>query len=339
MENKENDHFCEKWRPQKIEDILTDDKIKNTLTTLIKNKTFPNLIFHGPAGIGKTSTMLAFMREMFGDDYKNYILELNSSLFGGIDTIRNQVTQFAQMKPISNILNNNNNYFKIIIFDEADSLTSESQAMLRGLIEEYSLHIRFCLICNYIQKINTAIKSRCIIMNFKILNKTLAKKKIIEIINYENIKMTDAAIDNIIKYSRGDMRKIINCLYTLHIINTNKIIDIDDINENFGIPNQIDILTIYQLLINDSINIKKCVKQINEIILKKNYSLIDIMNEIYDIIINEELDENNKNIIVILKKMELNLYKSNNYLIQLGGLVGLFKIKNKKLINVSNEKY
>jgi DNA polymerase III delta prime subunit len=147
--------WIEKYRPTNINSILYNYDIINMINTFIKNKNIPNLILYGSPGCGKTSISNIIINELY-DKSKDMVLELNSSDDRGINVIR-KIKTFAEQKSILSFINNITNNHKLVILDEADSMTFEAQFALRRIIELYSDNIRFCIICNNIYKIHNAI--------------------------------------------------------------------------------------------------------------------------------------------------------------------------------------
>lgn len=183
------DSWVEKYRPKHLDDIIGQLSITETLKHYVKENNVPNLIFYGFKGSTKTSTIHALCNDLYGEDYKKYVLELNASHERGINTIRTKVKTMAQSK---------SSMVKMIILDEADSMTKEAMFSLRMIMENYSHITRFCLICNYINKIIEPLRSRCTIFYFQPLNCDEMLKRL-DKINKKNNK-------EIVKYSNGDMR-------------------------------------------------------------------------------------------------------------------------------------
>jgi len=205
-----NESWVEKFRPKNLNDISSQEDIILSVKNCIKTKNIPHLLFFGPSGCGKTSTILALARELFGEtNIEDRVIELNASDERGIKVVREKIKRYA-MTAINT--DDNKPPWKIIILDEADNMTSDSQFALRKIMEDYSKVTRFCIICNYHNKIIDPIISRCSMFRFKSIDSESILKKLKEICNKENIICSDDNINEIIQVSRGDMRKAINSL-------------------------------------------------------------------------------------------------------------------------------
>jgi len=176
------------------------------------------MLFYGPPGTGKTSTILALAKELYGPELiKSRVLELNASDERGISIVRQKVKDFARMQlshPPSTAYRERYPCppYKIIILDEADSMTQDAQSALRRTMETYSKITRFCLVCNYVTRIIDPLASRCSKFRFKSLDQGNAKRRLEEIADNEGVKLDDGAIGALIKCSDGDLRKAITFL-------------------------------------------------------------------------------------------------------------------------------
>lgn len=175
------------------------------------------MLFYGPPGTGKTSTVLALAKELYGPElFKTRVLELNASDERGISIVREKVKDFARMQLSNPQPGYREKYpcppYKIIILDEADSMTQDAQSALRRTMETYSKITRFCLICNYVTRIIDPLASRCSKFRFKSLDQGNAKKRLEEIAENEGVKLESGAIETLIKCSEGDLRKAITFL-------------------------------------------------------------------------------------------------------------------------------
>jgi len=216
----EEDHtiWIEKYRPQKLDDIVGQDEIVERLSSYVKSGNLPHLLFTGSAGVGKTTAAVTLAREFFKDSWQMNFRELNASDERGIDVVRNQIKQFARTTPLGDAK------FKILFLDEADALTTDAQAALRRTMESYAQTCRFILSCNYSSKIIDPIQSRCAIYRFKPLGEAAVKEEVHRIAKKEGLNITKEAMDAIVYIAQGDMRKAINALQGAAII-SNKIDD------------------------------------------------------------------------------------------------------------------
>lgn len=200
--------WVEKYRPMKLTDIVNQKEIVGSLTALLKNSSeMPHLLFSGSAGVGKTTTALCLARQILGDIWKDYTLELNASDERGINMVRDRVKRFSRFAGLDSKIP-----FKIIILDEADEMTSDAQTALRRIIEDTAKFCRFILIANNISKIISPIQSRCAVFKFT----TIPEEEVIEhlknISKKEKIKVDEKGLKSIVDYSEGDLRHAINLL-------------------------------------------------------------------------------------------------------------------------------
>ena len=285
-----NYSWVEKYRPSKLDDISSQNNIVVTLKKTLKTKIVPHLLFYGPSGSGKTSTILALTKELFGNEiYTNRIMELNASDERGINIIRDKIKRYAKQ-----LVNTNDNLppWKLIILDEADTMTTDSQFALRRIIEKYSNITRFCIICNYYTKIIEPLISRCCVFQFKPIEDINIKNKLEYIANQENINYSNSIIDNIIKLSRGDLRKAINFLQkcnTTHLSSDNDNINL--LNEISGIiPTNIFNNLVNYIHKKDIINVQKIINNI----YNDGYSLVNQIILFHNYIINSQIESSKK---------------------------------------------
>jgi replication factor C subunit 2/4 len=175
------------------------------------------MLFYGPPGTGKTSTILALAKELYGPELmRSRVLELNASDERGISIVREKVKDFARTQLTNPPPGYKSRYpcppFKIIILDEADSMTQDAQSALRRTMETYSKITRFCLICNYVTRIIDPLASRCSKFRFKSLDQGNARRRLEDIAKLEGVAIEDGAVDALIKCSEGDLRKAITYL-------------------------------------------------------------------------------------------------------------------------------
>merc|ERR1712241_1425510 len=205
--------WVEKYRPKTVTDVSHQEEVVSVLKNALTGSDLPDLLFYGPPGTGKTSTILAAARDLFGDLYKDRILELNASDERGIQVVREKVKNFAQLtaggkRPDGVACPP----YKIIILDEADSMTKDAQSALRRTMEKSGRSPKFCLICNYVSRIIEPITSRCAKFRFKPLAEGILIERIELIMEKENVLVNEDGKKAIILTSEGDLRKAITSL-------------------------------------------------------------------------------------------------------------------------------
>ncbi|KAA1132990.1 replication factor C subunit 4, variant 2 [Puccinia graminis f. sp. tritici] len=199
--------WVEKYRPIILDDITGNTDTIERLKVIARDGNCPHIIISGAPGIGKTTSILCLAHALLGDAYKEGVLELNASDERGIDVVRNKIKTFANTKvtlPAGR--------HKIIILDEADSMTAGAQQALRRTMEIYSNTTRFALACNNSSKIIEPIQSRCAILRYGKLKDQEVLKRLVEIATAENVKYAEDGLAALIFTSEGDMRQAINNL-------------------------------------------------------------------------------------------------------------------------------
>jgi len=209
INNKNNIPWVEKYRPNNFDDIVLDNYNKKIFENMLKNNYISNLLLYGPPGSGKTTTIINLInkyQEINNEVNKSLIIHLNASDERGIDIIRNQINNFVN----SNCLFTKG--LRFVILDEVDYMTKNAQQALKYLLEDNKNNIRFCLICNYISKIDSALQSLFIRIKFN----ELPKKDIIYMLNnIKNIEKLDCknmTFENLYNYYKSDIRSMINHL-------------------------------------------------------------------------------------------------------------------------------
>jgi replication factor C subunit 2/4 len=205
--------WVEKYRPKTIDEVAAQEHTVNVLRKSLMSTNLPHMLFYGPPGTGKTSTILALARQLFGPELmKSRVLELNASDERGISVVREKIKNFAKLA----VSNANVDFpcppYKIIILDEADSMTHDAQSALRRIMEQYSRITRFCLVCNYVTRIIEPLASRCSKFRFRTLDSISTKDRLQSIATAEGVQFEDGVLDTLITTSDGDLRRAITYL-------------------------------------------------------------------------------------------------------------------------------
>jgi len=222
-------------RPKTLSEVTAQDNTIQILSRTMQSSNLPHMLFYGPPGTGKTSTILALAKELYGPELmKSRVLELNASDERGISIVRQKVKDFARQQlsvaPNHNIMVEDKSGstgeaktvryrdkypcppFKIIVLDEADSMTQDAQSALRRTMETYSRMTRFCLVCNYVTRIIDPLASRCSKFRFKSLDQGNAVKRVSDIAQLENVALEDGVAEELVRVADGDLRKAITFL-------------------------------------------------------------------------------------------------------------------------------
>ena len=225
--------WVEKYRPQNLSEVVQQEEAVRALQSTVETGNLPHLIFYGPPGTGKTSLALALCRTIFSpDEFSKRVKELNASDERGIEAIRKYVKDFASVK----VTPGTKHPYKIIILDEADSMTSAAQNALRRIIENYSNVTRFIIICNYVSKIIDPILSRCARFRFKQLDRSNIILKLKSILEREGVNVEgDQTYETLVDISGGDLRKAITFAQSASVTGT---VNSEILTNISGIPDQ-----------------------------------------------------------------------------------------------------
>ena len=197
--------WLEKYRPQVIADIVGNEETVGRLEVLAQQGNMPNLILSGPPGTGKTTSVLALARQLLGDAFKEGVLELNASDDRGIEVVRGRIKAFAQKK-----VTLPPGKHKIIVLDEADSMTEGAQQAMRRTMEIFSSTTRFALACNMSEKIIEPIQSRCAVLRYSKLTDQQVTKRLQDVLTTEGASFNDHGLEALVFTAEGDMRQALN---------------------------------------------------------------------------------------------------------------------------------
>ena len=291
--------WTEKYRPTMLDNIILDNDNKQIFNNILSMKTFPNLLLYGPPGTGKTTTIINLInkyQETYNEIDKSLIIHLNASDDRGIDIIRNNLNTFV----------NSNNFFtkgtKFIILDEVDYMTKAAQIALKYLIKTKT-NVRFCLICNYISKIDFSLQYLFCKIKFINLPQASILKYINNINEKEKLNLTKNNITSLINYYKFDIRSMVNHLQCNISIKINFISN-DEFNNLYD--NHIKVN-----------NCNKFLKLVNQLELKYCINKIQIVKNYIKYILEKKLDNLN---VTNISNFEFLLHntnvKNNNYIVK-----------------------
>ena len=215
--------WVEKYRPSKFEDIVLDPNNREIMNNILKTNYFPNILLYGPPGTGKTTTIVNLVNsylDMRGKSHKGLMVHLNASDERGIDIIRLQINQFVSSTPLFN------DGIKFVILDEVDYMTKNAQFALKYLLQGHNKNVRFCLICNYISRIDEALQNEFVRLRFNELPKYDTIEFLKKISISEKLEYDIPTLKLLQKIYKSDIRSMINYMQSNNKINKGlKIID------------------------------------------------------------------------------------------------------------------
>ncbi len=273
--------WTEKYRPNALDEVIGQELVVNRLKAFVASGNFPNMIFAGTAGIGKTTCAIAFAKDLYKGNLTGAFKELNASDARGIDVIRGEVKEFAKTISMGNVP------IKIIFLDEADSLTADAQHALRRTMEKFSAETRFILSANYANKIIEPIQSRCVVFRFKSLNEDNMKAYIERVVKAEGLEINDKAIEALMYVSDGDMRKLTNILQS-SAMHSKKISE-SSIYEVAARARPKEITAMLKAAVSGNFNMAK--NELDNLMLKNGMSGEDVLLQCYREVQNLAIDE------------------------------------------------
>ncbi|CCK72593.1 replication factor C subunit 3 KNAG_0K02300 [Huiozyma naganishii CBS 8797] len=320
--SRESLPWVEKYRPSSLDDVYGQGEIVSVLHKFIQENRLPHLLFYGPPGTGKTSTIVALAREIYGKNYSHMVLELNASDDRGIDVVRNQIKEFASTRQIFS------RGFKLVILDEADAMTNAAQNALRRIIEKYTKNTRFCILANYSHKLTPALQSRCTRFRFQPLPEDAIKRRIANVLVHEHLRVSEDAVQALIKLSKGDMRRVLNVLQaskaTLGDDESDEV-STDTIYECCGAARPADLRKILKSILEEDWN--TAYYTLHKIRQEQGLALIDLIEGIMEILDQYELqhEQTRINLCMKLADLEYAISKGGDSKIQSSALIGVVK--------------
>jgi replication factor C small subunit len=273
--------WAEKYRPKTLDEMVNQKEIVERLKSFVKSKNVPHCIFAGPPGTGKTTAALCLARDLYGDVYREHLMELNASDERGINVVRETVKTFARARSIGEIP------FKIMILDESDNMTADAQQALRRTMERYTETCRFILCANYSGKIIEPIQSRCAPFRFTFLPREEHDKYLKHIAEKENVKLLKDGLDAIFEVCSGDLRKAINTLQAAASLN--KTVDAKVVYSIAGRAHPADVQKMIEIAMNG--NFIEARKHLRDMIQKYGVAGSDIIRQIHTEIFRSSIPE------------------------------------------------
>lgn len=309
--------WIEDYRPQDFSEIKGQKEIVSRIKAFVESRSIPHLLFSGPAGVGKTTLALVVAKKLFGDSWKENLLETNASDERGIAVVRETIKQFARTRAIGNFP------FKIIYLDECDALTKDAQNALRRTMEQFSGNCRFILSCNYSSKIIDPIQSRCAIFRFKPLELSDVQEVVDFISVKEGLNVPEKVVKILFEVSGGDCRRVYNILQSCAILNKN-------ITEElvYSLVSQARPKEIKEVLeLSLAGNFEQARKNLLDVMLKHGMSGVDVIKQIQSETL--KLNVSDKIKVSLIEKcgeIEFRMVEGSDEFIQLLSLLAAFTL-------------
>ena len=285
-------------RPRTIGDVAHQDEVVRTLEKALETANMPHMLFYGPPGTGKTTCALAICRQLFGLElFKTRVLELNASDERGISVVRNKIKGFASTAVGAPAVGYPSPPYKILILDEADSMTVDAQSALRRTMETHSKVTRFFILCNYVSRIIEPIASRCAKFRFKPLGGDVMHERLSYIASKEGITLAPGAAEACSSNSGGDLRKAITLLQSATRLFGRTEISGADITAVAGAVEQSDVDKIISACRRDKYDEAMCV---TDSVLKHGFPALQLISQLIESIVeNSEISDLQKSAVAL----------------------------------------
>lgn len=304
--------WAEKYRPKSLSQMVNQKDIVERLASFAKSRNIPHCIFAGPPGTGKTTASLCLARDLYGDTYRENLMELNASDERGINVVRETVKTFARVRTLGEIP------FKILILDEADNMTGDAQQALRRTMERYTGTCRFILIANYSGKIIEPIQSRCAPFRFSYLPREEQDTYLKHIAQNENAELLKDGLDAIYDVCKGDLRKAVNSLQAAASLG--KPISSETVYSVVGRANPADVHAMIKIAMDG--NFVEARKRLREMIMKYGVAGGDIIKQIHIELFRLDVPESWKvKLAVVVGEVDFRLTEGADEEVQLSALL------------------
>ena len=307
--------LVEKYRPQKLDDIIGNTNQIIFFKKFIESGNIPNLLLNGEPGGGKTSAVIALAKEYLGDLYGDYCMDLNASDERGIDVVRSKIKIFSQRKSCCN-------KYKIIILDESDNMTNPAQLALKRIMDQYEDTTRFFFTCNSIENIISSIQSKCKIMYFGRIDQKDIICRLDEICKSEKLNIEKDALLGIIELSSNkmDVREMLNKIELIKANYGEEIITKQNIYYLCDKPSPIIIREFIEAYL--SKNIRQCIALIHKL-KDDGYQSSDICITLNNEIMNSTYfdEEQKRRIMMIIGEYNVLFLEGNDSYLMIGGMI------------------
>lgn len=324
--------WVEKYRPTTISEVKGHSNIVSVLENFGGIPGIPHLLFFGPPGTGKTSTILAMAKEYYGRHFRLMVMEVNASDERGIEVVTGKIHRFVQTHSFCDLR------VKLVILDEADALTAEAQSALRRIMEKSSVDVRFCLCCNYIGKISAPLQSRCTKFRFEGIDRESLKEMALGISTKENMSFEEGAVDAVLDLAQGDARRVINLMQSASLVSevsdvseVSEVSQVSQVSKEYiyklaGSPLPSDLDAVFSALLGSSF--KDSFRDITYMVKHKGYAVADIVTALATKVLSDTTlaEDRLRTLFIEFSNIEYNLAAGGSEKLAVGHLVSAFHL-------------
>lgn len=319
--------FClpwvEKYRPKTISEVKGHSNIVSVLKNFGGISGIPHLLFFGPPGTGKTSTILAMAKEYYGRHFRLMVMEVNASDERGVEVVTGRIHRFVQTHSLCELR------VKLVVLDEADALTAEAQSALRRIMEKSSADVRFCLCCNYIGKLSAPLQSRCTKFRFEGINRESLKEMALRISENENMSFEEGGVDAVLDLAQGDARRVINLMQSASLVSEAS--EASRVSKEYiyklaGSPLPSDVDAVFSALM--CLSFKDSFREITGTVKHKGYAVADIVTALTAKVLSDTTlgEDRLRTLFVEFSNIEYNLSAGGSEKLAVGHLVSAFHL-------------
>ena len=329
--------WVEKYRPTTLDSVVAHEDILSTLRHLMNSGNMPHLLLYGPPGTGKTTTVKACAYYLYGKDrVRANVLEMNASDDRGIDVVRQQIREFSSTSSIFSMMGSSaasggsGSYsggpianFKLVILDEADQMSHDAQAALRRVIEKYTKNVRFCILCNHINKVIPALQSRCTRFRFAPVKKSAMMPRLKYVAEQEGVRYTTEGLAAAFRLSHGDLRRCLNMMQS-SALSAGEITEAS-VYRVTGNPTPAEVTAIVSDML--SSDFATSWAKVEEAVTQKGISIADLARDVHPIMMAMDLPQDCK-CFLLMKLSDMEYYAAGGAreTAGLGGLLGAFQL-------------
>lgn len=315
--------WTEKYRPSTLQEVVAHENVVGTLQRLMDSGNMPHLLLYGPPGTGKTTTVRACAAHLFGQSQMRAdVLELNASDDRGIDAVRNLIKEFCSTSSVFS-LKPSSSSFKLVVLDEADHMSHDAQAALRRIVEKFTKNVRFCILCNHVNKIIPALQSRCTRFRFAPVKKKEMLPRLRHVMTSEGVSFSEDGLVAAYVLSKGDLRRCLNTMQA-SFLSFNEVTE-SSVYKVTGNATPLEVSNIIHATLSSDFTTSW--RSMESLVSASGVCVADLVRDVYPIVMSMELPQDCKRFL-LLRLSDLEYYSAlgSRESVGLSGLLAAFQI-------------